>query len=322
MSAPRIALVGARRVHQGLGPFVARFLGQLGAEVPAILGTSSSSVAEAQRELERDAGLEPAGYTSLEDMLAAQTLDAIAILSPAETHERYLRAALAAELHVLCEKPLLWGGDRLAERAQELAEGFDEAGLLLFENCQWPYALPAFRALHPESEGEPLETFRMRLSPASHGAQMIGDALPHPLSVLQALVPGDPLVLEGIEFSDPRPDAEEQVVRFDFVTDEARVACRIDLIAGNSLPREAGLTLNGRVARRRVRMDDYALFLADDAGREVPLPDPLHALLTDFVLALGRAREGRLQGARQRGHVPDRMALLAELLSAFRRASR
>ena len=52
MRAPRIAIVGARRVRQGLGPFVTRHLVSLGAEVPAFLGTSASTIDVAARELE------------------------------------------------------------------------------------------------------------------------------------------------------------------------------------------------------------------------------------------------------------------------------
>ena len=53
MSAPRIGLIGARRVRQGLGPFVAQFLSELGAEIPAFLGTSASSVQAATEDLEK-----------------------------------------------------------------------------------------------------------------------------------------------------------------------------------------------------------------------------------------------------------------------------
>lgn len=335
MKPPRIALIGARRVRQGLGPFVARFLAAEGAEVPAFLGTSASSVATAAEQLERTAGLAPRGYTSLEDMLAREELDALAILSPAETHGRYLEAALEAGLHALCEKPLIWGGGGLADRARRLVDGFEERGLLLRENCQWPFALPAFRALHPEAADEPLRSFVMRLSPSSRGAQMIGDALPHPLSVLQELVPARDAWLENLTFSTHAPGAEELVLRFDFVTPTGAVDCRVELIHGDSLPREASLTLNGRAGRRRVRLEDYAQFLGvtTDEGveREVPLPDPLCSLLREFVADLAAAPSPAAKtrdtdsptAARDHAHrryamITLRMTLLETLLTAFR----
>jgi len=314
VSALRVALIGARRVRQGLGPFVARFLAELGVEVPAILGTSASTVSEALADLERDARLAPRGYTALEDLLAGEELDALAILSPAETHGRYLEAALEAGLSVLCEKPLLWGGADLAGRARRLADGFARAGLYLAENCQWPYVLPAFRALHPAAADEPLRSFAMQLSPASQGAQRIGDALPHPLSLLQVLVPGSAPSLEHIAFAGGEP----LVVTFEYATREARVPCRVELLRDAGSPREASLTLDGRKARRRVRLEDYALFLAAEDGREVPLADPLRALLADFARDLARAAQGRLPAPHVAQRIPERAALLDRLLDAYR----
>ncbi len=96
-SPARIAIVGARRVRQGLGPFVARFLTGRGAEVCAYLGTSPASVAAAGDDLARIAGVTAArGYTELDALLAGESLDALVVLSPTETHGADLDAALEA----------------------------------------------------------------------------------------------------------------------------------------------------------------------------------------------------------------------------------
>ncbi len=189
MSGPRVGLIGARRKRQGLGPFVARDLRAAGVEVACLLGTSPETAAAASRQLLDRHGIEPQGYVDLEQMLGDQHLDALAILSPAETHGTYLERALSADLHVLCEKPLLWGAPQLAKRSESLVRRYAERGLLLWENCQWPYTLPAFRELHPDSTGTPRH-FAMQLSPISSGAGRLGDAMPHVLSMLQALCPG------------------------------------------------------------------------------------------------------------------------------------
>ena len=326
MSAPRVAIVGARRVRQGLGPFVARFLAAEGAAVPAFLGTSASSVALAADELERTAGIRPRGFTDLGDLLSTESVDALAILSPAETHERYLEAALDARLHVLCEKPLVWGGADLARRARELWEGFVERGLLLVENCQWPRVLPAFRTLHPDRGQGPPRTFAMRLTPSSRGEQMIGDALPHPLSVLQALAPSGEARIESLAPSTRAPGAGRLVLELVYRTPEHAIESRVELEsvglgAGRGLPREASLTMDGATARRRVRMEDYALFLATGGSpgapdREVPLADPLRGLLRDFVEDLVTARRGRVRPADPA--VPQRMEMIELSLQAFR----
>jgi len=311
--SPRIGLVGARRERQGLGPFVARDLLACGAEVPCVLGTTPASAASARRQLAESLGLEVRAYTRLEELLETETLDALAILSPSETHETYLRAAADAGLHALCEKPLLWGGSALAERAVERCAAFAGRGLLLAENCQWPYALDAFRELHGETKTPP-EDFAMRLSPISLGEQVLGDCLPHPLSVLQALAPGDDARLEDIDFHRARKP-QTLTVRFTFHAGPARIDSTVELVRVLESPRPASLTIDGRHAEREIHMPDYAMALRDDE-RSVPLADPLTARLREFVAELRETAAG--QRAPDPAPLIRRMALLAALLDAYR----
>ena len=293
----RVGLIGARRVRQGLGPFVARHLVALGASVPCFLATRAESVPETER------ALGARGYVELSRMLAEQGLDALAILSPSATHEHYLAAALDAGLHVLCEKPLIWSGAGLAERARAFEQRFRAAGLGLRECCQWPYTLPAYRALHPDTGA--VRSFAMRLSPASYEPRaMLGDALPHPLSLLQALVPG-PAEVGEIRFEAPARGSLR--VAFAWRAAGAPVAVEIALVTQERPPRVAAYAVNGRWAERRIRAEDYALRFADGA-REVPVPDPLRALLADFVKEPSRPPGGESG---------ERMALLERILDAL-----
>ena len=66
----------------------------------------------------------PAAYASLDEMLAAEPLDAVVILTPNVHHYPYTMRALEAGLHVLCEKPL---GDGVAQ-AREMTETAERAG--------------------------------------------------------------------------------------------------------------------------------------------------------------------------------------------------
>jgi predicted dehydrogenase len=295
----RVALIGARRVRQGLGPYVARHLRSLGAEVPCFLGRAPETIAETER------ALGARGYVDLGELLARETPDALAILTPSETHERYLEAALEARVHVLCEKPLVWNGAGLAARAARLCERFAAAGLLLRESCQWPYTLEAYRALHPGFG--PLRSFAMRLSPAAHEPrQMLGDALSHPLSLLQALRGAAAARAEQVVV-EARPG--EVDLRFAYRTATDTVACEVRLRASDRLPREAAYAVNGHWAEREIRVSDYA-FRFRDGDRAVDVPDPLRALLAAFLAAL--ATRGGPDPA-----IPARMALLEQILEAL-----
>ncbi|MBW2359741.1 MAG: Gfo/Idh/MocA family oxidoreductase, partial [Deltaproteobacteria bacterium] len=78
-------------------------------------------------------------YVDIETLLAAERPQALAICSPHATHAQYLERALDSHVHVLCEKPLVWGDD-FAARTARTVQRFAERGLVLIENCQWPTA--------------------------------------------------------------------------------------------------------------------------------------------------------------------------------------
>ena len=317
MSAPRVGLIGARRRRQGLGPYVARFLSEAGAEVPCFLTTSESSRDEAAEQLAETAKLRPRGYIDLGAMLAAEQLDALAILSPHGEHAGHLEAALEAGLHALCEKPLVWGAGNLGVAAARVAAAFDDRGLLLWENCQWPYPLAAFERLHPGALDRTPRRFAMQLQPASRGARMLADSLPHPLSLLQALTPAGPCAVEGVRFSSTDPEAACVRVGFRHRAGDAVIEVEVELRHGSSQPREAGLTIDSHSARRLVAAEDYRLSFGDD-GRTVPLEDPLALLVADFVRVLGDEAGG--SGATRSGEIAQRMQLLGDIVDAYEHA--
>ena len=319
MTAPRVGVVGARRRRQGLGPFVVRALVAAGAEVPCILATSEESGHTAAAELAADCGCDARVYLDFDAMVAAEELDAVAILSPAETHRAYLEAAVASGLHTLCEKPFVWGESALSGVADRIVRAFDEHRLILWENCQWPYTLTAFEALHPGSLGASPDRFEMELQPTSTGPQMLGDCLPHVLSLLQAVVTGNAARVEDAAFSTHDPRAEHLLVRFRLRRGAAVTRVTADLRFSDVLPRRAAYGLDGRWARREVSLPEYRLSFRD-RGRNVAMADPLRLLVEGFVGAISRGGDPR---ARSRGpEIAERMRLLAEIVEAYGRACR
>ena len=311
--------MGAGRRRQGLGPFVARDLVAAGAEIPGFVVTTAASRDEVTRAFANDLGLESRGHLDLSSLLRAERLDALAILSPAETHERHLEAALEAGLHVLCEKPFVWGRPDLGAAARRLAHAFDARGLLLWENCQWPYTLPAFERLHPGALSGPPRRLAMRLQPASRGAQMLGDSVPHVLSLIQALLPGGAASIERLRFSSGEAASDRLDLAFCVRAGERELTVAIELRRSDRHPREACLEIDGRRAERLVGEDDYRLSFAAD-GRTVPLPDPLTLLVADFVRVLPPRGE-RATASRSR-EIAERMELLERIVAAFARHAR
>ncbi|WP_408960287.1 Gfo/Idh/MocA family protein [Natrinema sp. 74] len=90
-----------------------------GAELVALEDVSEATVAEAGDEL----GVpETAQYTEYERLLDDERLDAVGIATPNGLHYEQTMAALEADLHVLCEKPLATNVEdayRVTRRAEE-----------------------------------------------------------------------------------------------------------------------------------------------------------------------------------------------------------
>ena len=68
----------------------------------------------------------PGAYDTVEDLFAAEPLDALVVLTPNIHHHHYAMAAIERGLHVLCEKPLAM----TSAQAREMAEAAGRAGVI------------------------------------------------------------------------------------------------------------------------------------------------------------------------------------------------
>ena len=95
----------------------------------------------------------PNVYTSLDDMLAAETLDAVSVATPDDAHADVVIACAAAGLHVLCEKPLA----TTIEQGQAMIAAADQAGTILMVDWhnRWnPPFVEAYRSIRDGEIGE------------------------------------------------------------------------------------------------------------------------------------------------------------------------
>ena len=88
------------------------------AQTLALEGRAIDGVANRTRD-KADAFAEKYGvgrvYDSIDDLIASPDIDAIYLTTPHNTHITYLRKALAAGKHVLCEKAITLNSDELDE---------------------------------------------------------------------------------------------------------------------------------------------------------------------------------------------------------------
>jgi predicted dehydrogenase len=289
LRAFRVAVAGARRTRQGTGPFLASFLHAAGTKVVAVSASTEANARAAAGDLRAKHGIEAAPFSDALAMAREAPLDALVVATPAATHLPLLDAALSRGLHVLCERPfVLHEGDFPAD-AERLAAGFASAGRCLAVAAQWRHGLPAWMRLFPDARPRDARTFEMRLAPASAGEAMLADAMPHPLALLDHLYGAPEEPLRGLAFEVAAED--DVVVRFVHPGGRAGVACEVRLARVETTPRPLAFGFDGRLAHRRVAEPGYRASLRDGEGpdgREVALPDPLEAVVKDFVARVRR----------------------------------
>ncbi len=316
-----VAVVGARRERQGTGEYVAREFANRGCNVRAIVGTTPDTIAMARRDLKQRYGIECDGYLSLPALLAARTIDVVAICSPAEVHLCDLEVAVEAGCHIFCEKPMWWSfeiatnSEARAEihwRATSLVDRCIQKDRFLALNTQWPFTLPAFRQLHPGAYGKdrPVRSFSMWLSPVSRGVPMVVDAAPHLLSMLQALLGPGRLQDMDTEFQDlPGLGARARaVITLNYMHDEGQTHVTFKLRRCPEVPRPAGYGINGACVERHIEPSNYVVSFKNE-GRRVPVRDPLAVCVEHFVDAMRTRRQP------DRTSLVDGMTQLHELVA-------
>jgi predicted dehydrogenase len=281
-SGLRIGIVGAGRTRNGLGPFLASAFAAAGASVVGVAGRDLASAGRAAAELTTRLGCPVAAFPSA--LALASAVDALVVASPVDAHQDGLRAALAAGIPCLCEKPLVAAADTAA--GLEIVAEFAQRGLPIDENCQWPFVLPALWELHPRLHGRPVRRVSMGLGPSAAGRAMVVDSLSHVLSVVQALaaVDGDAGATD-VQQSDPRPTAERNVLSFLLTAATGPVAVELHLQRCPEQPRPAWLEVNGCRMDRRIGAGYSQSFVAGE--RSVVAPDPLARLVYRFAALLG-----------------------------------
>lgn len=288
-SSPKVVIVGARSARQGTGPFIAAGLSAAGARIGGIVGTSEASINAALNGLKHDWGIETVGHSSLSAALSAIQPDAVAICSPWRFHADQLREVAEANCHCLVEKPLAWPAS--IEEVDSLIAEYENRGLLLDLVGQWPATLSAFSALH-SSIPESIDTFRMRLSPISIGEDMIADAAPHFISMLQALAgPGDCLA----STAERDADNTKLTLTCTYKHGGGSLSAQLLLETCNERPRPAWYEVNDLRVDRSVRLPQYSQELIGN-GERVPVIDPMHQVTAQFLSALdaGAVTKGKL----------------------------
>ena len=133
MNQLKAAVVGAGFI----GPVHVEALRRLGVTVTGILGCDDNESQSAMEKL----GL-PKAYTSIDDVLADESVDAVHLAVPNVLHYPFSKKALAAGKHVMCEKPLAMTSEETGELV-ELARSAGVAAAVCYNIRFYPMNLQA-----------------------------------------------------------------------------------------------------------------------------------------------------------------------------------
>ncbi len=153
-------------------------------------------VAVCDRDLDRARSVvqdrsDVACVATLDEVLARDDVDAIAVATPARTHLPIALAALRAGKHVLVEKPL---ADSVAG-GQEMVRAAAEAGVVLMADhtyCYTPAVLKIRELIEEGALGDLLfiDSVRINLGLIQPDVNVFWDLAPHDLSVFDFILPG------------------------------------------------------------------------------------------------------------------------------------
>jgi len=198
-AAPRVAILGAGL----MGRWHADAARRLGAQV---VGFADPDIGRARALAARHPGA-----TAVADpaaLLAPGRVDAVHLCTPLPTHAALAGQAIGQGLHVLAEKPLA----ATAAETRRLLDRARAAGVVLCPVHQIGFQDGVTRAAAMLDGLGPLSRIAFDIGSAGGAGQppaaldaIVGDILPHPLSVLRRLFPGVPLQAGQWGVQHPRP---------------------------------------------------------------------------------------------------------------------
>jgi len=302
----KIAVIGAGRKRNGIGAYIARFMHCEGAHVAAVLAQDAATAREDAGAL-KEFGITAEAYGDMEMLIKQHRPDAFVIASPATTHADYVLRAVAAGMHVLCEKPFIWDSGCDIPQVSHILGSAREQGLVVAMNSQWPFVLPVYKKLCGLPPAAQIESFYIQLAPLARGRDMIPDSMPHALSMLYTVL--GPGLLEQVKL---QPEAESLQVTFTYVGEHGRCRVTADLVHETCQPRSFAFGFNGSIARRTIDMETYRIaFISGDQRLEAD--DPLQLCVRDFLHACSQGTAAQIEGA----HIVDTMKMLDQIYTAW-----
>jgi predicted dehydrogenase len=302
MNPVRVGIIGAGLMGRWHGHAAKR----LGAQIVGIADRSESAAVELGKRL----GCRQI-YGSGQDLLKGEQVDALHVCTPLDSHAELVRAGIQAGVNVLVEKPL--APDAATTRA--LCDEARERQVLLCPVLQFPFQAGFRRARAGISAAGTLRHLEMTVCSAGgigRGPQglesLVAEVLPHPLSIVQALLPGG---LEEAEWSPRSPRPGEFLLQGQIRDVSVNVTLSLA-----SRPTENSLRLRGEDGTWLIDLfHGYGYFLPGSVSRARKIRMPFEQAVRSVFHA---TKNLTLRGLQREPAYPGLKALIHEFHRAIR----
>lgn len=306
---PRVAVIGVG----GIGKHHAKWFALEGAEVVAICASTPETAIIRQHELATMIGFSGRAYADVATMLREAQPDAVSVASPHHLHAPHTEAALSAGCHVLCEKPFVYDPSWSAAESLAIASALvDRAAgmkLVLAVMTQYLSLVPTLAKLGEVTVGPATGIWqfcmRMESKPGARDARyedIVVDLGPHPLAVLQGLVPGATLVEDSLEIAieEHRTKASFDCVSMSESDELGPASCNVCLVLGKSETPRREFEVNGIRVMYEGRTDDFGNYTAHlrVGEHEAQVEDPLRLTVRHFLARIAGRPSGPIAEGR------------------------
>lgn len=289
----KVSIVGARRIREGTGPFLAKFFFDSGCNVTSILGKSLTTSNIAKKELFDKFGLQVNNYTKIEDLLKSENPDIVVIASPKETHYNFIKKSLENHSNVFCEKPLIWQKQKInysnyIKKVKSLIDLSNKNKCLLQLTNQWPYTIQSFCNIFnlDKIKNINIETFSMELTIAKKLENQLRntlvECLPHHISMVEKLCGyGE---FEKIKFyHSDKFEKKHIIISSYFKSKKGVIKNKLIINFSNKKPRPASYTINEKKVIRLISLvDNYQIYFKKNKDL-YKIIDPMKLSVQNFL---------------------------------------
>lgn len=290
----KVSIIGARRVKEGTGPFIAKFFIEEGCKITSVLGTHRKSLNQVQKEFYEKYRIQINTYRNIEKLMKLENPNIVVITSPKETHFFYIKKLLKYKCNIFCEKPLIWNCEnsfnkKLLTKLKFIEDILHKKNSLLQLTNQWPYSINSFCRIYniKSIKNIKIKRFKMTLTSAEEKKDTLAETLPHPISMVELVFGyGE---FEDIKFKKINTKSRKSLrIESNFISKKGNLKTTFVINFSSQTPRPASYSINQMAVHRFVDIkNNYQMYFKSNKQKYI-IKDPMRQSVSNFINKIKR----------------------------------